>query len=143
MKRETIVGMVIGVGIAGLYSLAYAAYKRGFLAGAGIILILVGAVGTVHAVQAWRRTGLPLATAAIAVAAGTLIVAGSAMARGWDPRLDPKTALVLLAIFGIVPGLLMFAESRRSREKWKRWKEEGGPRSLLEFLTAGHIPYLR
>ena len=143
MKQESIVAVGIGAGLGGLISLVHVAFDKGFSTATGLLLALLGVVGAAHAVQAWRRTGLALATGAIAVAAGSLIGGGSAIALGWDPRTNLSTTLALLTALVLITGLLMFVESRLSREKWRRWKEEGGPRNLLDLVTAAHIPYLR
>jgi len=101
-------------------------FNHGLSIGAGLLLLLFGVFCTVRAVQTWRRTGLPLATTAMGVGAGAMIAAGSALAFGWDPRTDPISTLVLLIAFTLIPAALMVAEILRSRETWRRWREEVG-----------------
>ena len=143
MDKQGVAWIVIGALMGALFSSTYIAFQQGSATGAGVLLVLFGVLGAVRAVQAWRRTGLPLATAGIAVAASSLIAAGSAIALGWDPRTNPKVTLLLIAVFVLIPGLLMFAESRRSPEAWRRWKVEGGVKSPLDYLTGRNIPHIR
>lgn len=143
MEKEGLEHVGLGAAYGALYLVGYVAFRQGFSTGVGILLVLFGVFGTVRAVQTWRRTGLPLATTAMGVGAGSMIAAGSAMALGWDPRTDPVASLVLLVVLSIVPLLLLFAETLRSRDKWRRWREEARFGTPLDFLRGRNIPYLR
>ena len=113
LPRRLLEHVGLGAAYGAVYLVGYAAFRQGPSTGVGILLDLFGVFGTVRAVQTWRRTGLPLATTAMGVGAGSMIAAGSAVALGWDPRTDPVASVVFLISLSIARGRRV-----RAAAKW-------------------------
>lgn len=91
----------------------------------------------------WRRTGLPFATASMGLAAaqsGAFVVLAAA---GWIfPDFPPAWWIPIgLALAG--PPILLLIESRVNRAKWIRWRHFMEEATVLDVVTARHIPWLR
>ena len=92
----------------------------------------------------WRRTGLPFATAAMAIAAATSAFLAALAATG---QVFPDLPLGwwIPVGFGMlsVP-LCLLLESRVHRAKWIRWRACNMERkNAWDILTVRHIPHLR
>lgn len=90
----------------------------------------------------WRRTALPFATAAMALAAtasGTL----AALALAGHVFPDLPGAWWAPVGGGLLSGpLLLLIESRVHQEKWMRWKHYMERKSAWDILSGRHIPEL-
>lgn len=95
------------------------------------------------AVLIWRRTGLPFATAAAAIAGATMaMVAGLAAAGHVFPSLPPIGWV--LFVLGLVAGPVCYGiESRVNRSRWTRWTEYQKDKNAWDQLLWRHIPDLR
>jgi hypothetical protein len=130
----------------------------GFFLGVGALLFIRAApqpVGSIlwwgffagqltwGAALCWRRTGLPFATAAMAIAAATSgILAALAAAGHVFPDL-PRAWWAPVGT-GLLSGPLFFLiESRVHRAKWMQWKQYMEPKNAWEILMGRHIPELR
>lgn len=91
----------------------------------------------------WRRTGLPFATAAMAIAAATagMLVALAPVGHTF-PDL-PSTWWAPVAAGLLAAPLLLMVESRVHRAKWKQWKQYMERKNAWDILVGRHIPNLR
>lgn len=91
----------------------------------------------------WRRTGLPLATAAMTIAAATSGVLAALAAAGHVFPDLPRIWWVPVGAGVLSAPLLLLVESRRHREKWMQWKEHMERKNAWDILLGRHIPELR
>jgi hypothetical protein len=95
------------------------------------------------AVICWRRTGLPYATAAMAVGAVICSYLAILAATG---RVLPHLSTpwwIPLAVSFVSSPILFFLESRRNPAKWKAWGAYMERTTLWDMLRGRHIPQLR
>jgi hypothetical protein len=91
----------------------------------------------------WRRTGLPFATGAMAIAGATSgMLAALAAAGRVFPDL-PRAWWPLVGAGLLLGPLLLLIESRLHRAKWIQWKRYMERKSAWEILMGRHIPELR
>ena len=91
----------------------------------------------------WRRTRLPFATAATAIAAATsCLLAGLAVAGHVFPDL-PRAWWVAVGGGMLAASLLLLIESRVHRAKWMQWKQYMERKTAGEILMGRHIPDMR
>lgn len=130
----------------------------GFFLGVGAVLFLQAApqpAGSIlcwgflagqltwSATVCWRRTRLPFATAAMAVAGVTsALLAVLAAVGSVFPDLPP---MWLAPVGGglLASPLLLVIESRVHRTRWAQWKEHMHRKTAWEIFTGRHIPDLR
>lgn len=91
----------------------------------------------------WRRTGLPFATAANALAAVQCAAFVVLAVTGWIFPDFPAAWWMPIGLALAAPPILLFVESRVNREKWMRWRRFMEHASVLDVITARHIPWLR
>jgi hypothetical protein len=130
----------------------------GFFIGIGALLFMQNApqpVGSIlwwgffagqlifGAVLCWRRTRLPLATAAMGIAAVTSGMLSVLAAVGHEfPDLPHQWWLPVGA--GLVAGPLLFlVESRIHRSRWKLWRQYMEPKTAGDIFRDRHIPDMR
>jgi hypothetical protein len=93
------------------------------------------------AVITWRRTRLPLMTAAQSLAALAGLSIGVLGSREYEALLLAHPVL-MVAVFLVLP-LLMFSERWAHPEVWRRLRTEAERATLRDMLLLRHIPDLR
>lgn len=130
----------------------------GFLLGTGFVLLarvapqpggsliwgtfLAGQL-TWGAIVCWRRTGLPFATASMAIGAAMSACLAVLAATG---RVFPDLPLAWWIPVGVgfaTGSLCLFVESRVHRDKWRHWAEYMERKNAWDIFTGRHIPRLR
>jgi hypothetical protein len=91
----------------------------------------------------WRRTGLPFATAAMAIGAATAGLL-TVLAASGNVFPDLPLGWWVPVGFGLFSGpACLFVESRIHRAEWKRWRDYMEPKNAWDIFTGRHIPNLR
>lgn len=91
----------------------------------------------------WRRTGLPFATGAMAIAAATAGTLAALAAAGHTFPDLPRPWWGPVAAGLLAGPLLLMVESRVHHAKWKQWKEYMERKNAWDILLGRHIPNLR
>ena len=137
MRGNLVYGALTGVLVAALLS-PYV-QPLGSILLWGITAVQLGLVALVL----WRRTGLPFATASMAVGAATGLVL---CLRAVGGHRFPEDGLpwITVPLVGILLALLGFLlESRIHRAAWNVWRRRAREATTLDFITLRHIPDLR
>ena len=91
----------------------------------------------------WRRTGLPFATAAMAISAvDSALLAVLAGTGHVFPDL-PLRWWIPVGVGFLSSPLCLLVESRVHRAKWTRWGQYMERKNAWDIFTGRHIPYLR
>jgi len=111
--------------------------------GSIVLWALISAQLSWGAVNCWRRTGLPFATAAMITAAllSTCLLTLAVIGRPYPTW--PPEAWVLFAGVALLGPLFLFIESRVNRTKWKEWAHHMEQQTVWDIAIGRHFPQLR
>lgn len=109
-----------------------------------IAQLVVGALLVTQLVVAsaltWRRTGLRLASTAMAIGALGAALLAFTLSRTPDLLAAPPVLLVGLAIAVVLGPLLLLVQSRTAPSAWRQWGQHLQSASVSDFLAFRHIP---
>jgi hypothetical protein len=91
----------------------------------------------------WRRTRLPFATAAMAIAAASCALLATLAAAGMVYPDLPAAWWPVVGASMVASPTLLLVESRVNRARWNRWRASSQRCSLWDILRGRHIPNLR
>jgi len=137
MKGAAVYGFFWGLGAVFLTRIA--PQPAGSVIWWGVLAVQL----TWGATRCWRRTGLPFASAAMAIgAAGSALLAVLATQGRVFPNL-PLQWWVPIGVLLISAPLCLGVESVVHREQWERWRAYMEHMTAWDIIAGRHFPRLR